>query len=258
MWSVLRKTLITIYFWLGVVLATLITGLCVMIFVICNFMLKQAGGYELLPAHTYVTMCIEDIMANFIFLWMTFPRIWKVSTWEYPSHKLDNIRKNKYILASNHGSFIDTLFMALLPFKKTYTYNLKWSNIPVFGWMCLHAGYIGINPMTKGEVVEKTVHKVNMGYSVMIYPEGKRSHTQEKLLTPLKTGAFRIARESQTPILPLTFVGMSKAANKYGVIDAATMHIVVNKPQIVSESGDFEKDIEMFRNTIEETLHKYG
>ena len=47
---------------------------------------------------------------------------------------------------------------------------------------------------------------------MMIFPEGTRSKTQEML--PFKDGAFRLAIESQAPVLPIAVAGTRNAMAK--------------------------------------------
>jgi 1-acyl-sn-glycerol-3-phosphate acyltransferase len=48
--------------------------------------------------------------------------------------------------------------------------------------------------------------------SVMIFPEGTRSRTQDML--PFKDGAFRLAIEAQAPVLPIAVAGTRNAMAK--------------------------------------------
>lgn len=244
---ILRKILITIWFWLGVCLGAILAGAFSILFQIVNIFTKQQGWGEIMSSHDFITLCIEFFMADLIYYWMTVPRIWKVT--EYSSTKIDNINKllrKNYVLASNHTSIIDTMFMATFPFKKTYTYNKKWSKIPVFGWLCLWADYVGITPENKSRIVEMTVDKVKQGYSVMIYPEGTRSKTPW-ILQELKTGAFRVAKDADVKVMPIVFHGCSDAVNRYGIADIAHVKIAFLMP---FEVEDVKEGVEKFRRTV--------
>ena len=54
--------------------------------------------------------------------------------------------------------------------------------------------------------------KLKQGSSVYIYPEGTRSETGE--MGPFKSGAFSLAKRTQTPILPIAIIGSKDALPK--------------------------------------------
>ena len=234
-----RKLLCTIWFWTGTVIATLLAAAAVLCTVPCRELNQR-------QTHDRITFHIEYIMARFIYYWMTLPRIWSYKIVYEAEETKEAINKNPgaYVLASNHSSIIDTLFMAMLPFNKTYTYNSKWSKVPVFGKMCVEAGYVGIEPASKnrGKIVDKVVKRIQSGYSVMVYPEGTRSRNPTKLMDKIKTGAFRMAQGAQRPVLPLAFLGMYRGMSRYGIVDTAKMCCVVCTPIFVPSNKPLPKD----------------
>jgi 1-acyl-sn-glycerol-3-phosphate acyltransferase len=231
----IRRIFITIWFWFWTILATILLQAAVYIF----------GARE----HNSITFLIENLMANMIFLSMTLPRIWK-----FNAYNITDVDENDYsdangpfLLASTHNSIVDTLFMALFPSKKSYTFNLKWSWIPIFGPLCLRANYIGINTSDsaqKANVVKNTIERMNEGYSIMIYPQGSRSLTPEKPITPedLKHGTFTIAKEGGFKILPIAIEGTDKAMMRGGWCDVATIRFIVGKPFNVIDIEQGKKD----------------
>ena len=262
--ATLRKILITLWFWTGTVLATLITGLVVLMSVPFRELNQR-------QTHDRITFHIEYIMACFIYYWMTLPRIWSYTVLYESDEAREAVINNKgaFILTSNHSSIIDTLFMAMLPFQKTYTYNGKWSNVPIFGKMCKEAGYVDTHPKTKEKqsVVDTVIKRVNSGYSVMIYPEGTRTKDPTKLTEKIKTGAFRIAQGSQRPVLPLAFLGMYRGMSRYGIVDIAKMACVICMPINVQQNNEeseekiddreeIDKAVQRFRATLDKHLVK--
>jgi len=254
---IIRKLIVTVWFWFGVVFACGLSGVlfCIMYF------LQTVIQRKLFSNHDLVTLCIEDVMAIIIYKWMVIPGIWRVYSYAPKGENLpgndfsvglscDMFSRNKSfqkILASNHTSIIDTLFMSLIPVKKSYTYNKKWAWVPVFGWMCVFGDYIGISQSNKSTIVDRVVGRIREGYSVMIYPEGTRSKDPRKL-QPMKTGAFRIAMISGVPILPITFHGTVSAVDRYGLADFADIRIAYGEQfqvtDIVSGMKNFEEIIE--------------
>jgi 1-acyl-sn-glycerol-3-phosphate acyltransferase len=76
---------------------------------------------------------------------MSWPGFWTLNIYKDKNIPNTDLSKGPFILAPNHTSIIDTLYIAILNYKKTYSYNLKWSWVPLFGQLCLLADYIGID-----------------------------------------------------------------------------------------------------------------
>ena len=55
-----------------------------------------------------------------------------------------------------------------------------------------------------------------MGNSVMLFPEGTRTHDGN--IQPFKTGAFRLALDTKSPILPVAIKGTYDAINKNSLL----------------------------------------
>lgn len=248
----LRKFFITIWFWLWVCIATALTGIFATVIVLLKYITESQGLYTVpYDTHDLITINIEGMMTWIIYYAMTLPRFWKMETYNEKNFNLEELEKGQFILASNHSSIIDTLFMSMMPCRKTYTYNTKWSMVPVFGWLCVWAGYIGID--TKSEASRKSVvgqvaDRVRRGYSVMIYPEGTRTRNPYIIAETIKSGAFRISQETKVPVLPIVFNNTFQAVDHYGIADIANIDIIITHPLEIKEDlheykGDFLRAI---------------
>ena len=227
--SAVRRTLITLWFWLGVVIATALTGISYVI-------LPLGWLWPSVSQHDRITFLIENIMTTFILSWMTLLGLWKVNHYHFKkSGSRPKDSNGPFLLAANHNSLIDTLFISDLAYKKTYTYNVKWSNVPVFGWLCIAADYIGIDTSSaeqKAKVVPKITAAIKNGYSVMVYPQGTRSRKPDSPIIPedVKTGAFRVAVQGKCQILPIVIRGSNKIVSRYGIVDWGVVDIVYCDP----------------------------
>lgn len=240
----IRILLVTIWFWLGASIATLLLGLVVILF----------GARD----HDLITALIEQIMAGFIHLWMTIPGIWTFKVMKIAGLNEDLIDETKgpFLLAANHNSIIDTLFMALLPHHKSYTFNAKWSWVPIFGQLCVKAGYVSIdtsNVEKKAQVVPNIISMMKNNYSIMIYPQGTRSQTPEDPILPsqLKHGTFTIASKGDFKILPIAIKGSHKAMMRGGWCDVATVEMILCEP---FNCHDVEEGRGTFCRAINEAL----
>lgn len=147
----------------------------------------------------------------FIRLWA---RIWAfLSGISYEIHggKLIDL-KRPYIYIFNHRSFTDAVFVPLAIQQDIRTIGKKeLSKIPIFGTL---VGKFAVwvdrsNPVSRNESLEALLLILQTGQSVVVAPEGTRNNTSESLL-PFQKGAFRLAVETQTPVIPIAVIGADK------------------------------------------------
>lgn len=121
-------------------------------------------------------------------------------------HRPDPARQ--YIFVLNHISYLDAAIAVesiRQPFRALGRHDLK--RIPVFGWI-YRAFVIMVDRGNKEDRARSLVdlrRALDHGISILIFPEGTFNETDQ----PLKSfynGAFRIAIETQTPILPVVLL----------------------------------------------------
>ncbi len=121
----------------------------------------------------------------------------------------ENIRKDQsYIYTSNHTSYLDIPGVCLTVPKQIRPLAKKeLQDIPVFGWIVKPACVVvdrSSNESRKRSMAHlKDVLK--RGISILIFAEGTQNRTTE-VLQPFYDGAFRIAVETQQPILPMVIL----------------------------------------------------
>lgn len=123
--------------------------------------------------------------------------------------------RRPYIGVSNHESFADIYLISHLPWEMKWLSKESIFAIPVVGWMMRMAGDIEVrrsDTRSRIEALGLIRDRLKRRVSVMVMPEGTRSTTGEVL--PFKDGAFRVAIETGTPILPMAVAGTSNAMRK--------------------------------------------
>ena len=159
------------------------------------------------------------LLHNFTSLWSSI--ILAVNPyWRTKITGKEKVRRGEtYVMVSNHQSGADilVLFKLFLPFiwvaKKELFY------VPFIGWNMSLNRYISLErsrSKSKRMMMDKAVAVIRKGNSVMIFPEGTR--TKDGNLQPFKSGAFRLALETGSPLLPIAIKGTFYAIKKGGFI----------------------------------------
>jgi 1-acyl-sn-glycerol-3-phosphate acyltransferase len=113
-----------------------------------------------------------------------------------------------YVAVSNHESYADIFLISHFPWEMKWLSKDTMFRIPVMGWMMRMANDIPIVRGKRESIVSAMRgcrDRLGKRVSVMIFPEGTRSATEE--LLPFKDGAFKLAVEAGVPILPIAVAG---------------------------------------------------
>jgi 1-acyl-sn-glycerol-3-phosphate acyltransferase len=122
----------------------------------------------------------------------------------------ENIRRGQnYVYLANHSSHVDIpVVMAAIPDQIRIILKKSLTRIPIWGWALKASPFITIdrsNPAAATESLAEAVRKIRAGASILLFPEGTR--TSDGKLQPFKRGAFRLAFDSKTPMLPVAITG---------------------------------------------------
>ena len=119
--------------------------------------------------------------------------------------------KKPAVYIANHASFLDILLTTMLnPHLVLLTNRWVWRS-PVFGAVVRMAEYY---PVADGaeQSLEPLRDLVSRGYSVVIFPEGTRSYTDE--IHRFHKGAFYIAEQLKLDIIPIVLHGVHYTMQK--------------------------------------------
>jgi 1-acyl-sn-glycerol-3-phosphate acyltransferase len=147
--------------------------------------------------------------------------LWRFHT----SGKMIDDPRRPYVVVANHESFVDILLISHLPWEMKWLAKKDFFQYPLVGWMLRLAGDIRLVRGNKDSIInamESCKDRLAKKTSVMIFPEGTRTRSGE--MGAFKDGAFRLAIETGTPILPLVVHGTYEALVsgdwRYGVCEA--------------------------------------
>jgi 1-acyl-sn-glycerol-3-phosphate acyltransferase len=168
------------------------------------------------------------------------------------------------ILASNHLSYADWLFMPLtLPRRVTFVAKAEYFTTPgVKGWFQKKffsgAGQVPIDRSgaTAAEGALKAARRILAeGELFGIYPEGTRSHDGK--LYRGKTGVARLALETGVPVIPVAVVGTDVVAPPGQTFGRLTRPIVrFGKPLDFSRYQGMENDRYILRSITDEIMYE--
>jgi 1-acyl-sn-glycerol-3-phosphate acyltransferase len=115
-----------------------------------------------------------------------------------------------YVFVSNHLSYMDTpVVLANIPVQFRFLAKRGLFQIPLLGTHLARAGHIPV-PRDDARAAVKTMTTAaqairERGISLLIFPEGGRSHTGE--LAAFKEGAAYIAIRAGVPLVPVALKG---------------------------------------------------
>ncbi len=168
------------------------------------------------------------------------------------------------ILASNHLSYADWLFMPLMiPRRVTFVAKAEYFTGPGFkGWLQRRffsgAGQVPID-RSGGRAAEGAISTglriLRRGELFGIYPEGTRSH--DGRLYRGKTGLARIALEAKVPVIPVAVVGTNVIAPPGKVFGRYSRpRVRFGKPLDFSRYEGMESDRFVLRSITDEVMYE--
>jgi 1-acyl-sn-glycerol-3-phosphate acyltransferase len=169
-------------------------------------------------------------------------------------------RNTPVIYISNHRSLFD--IPALLASVKDdirIMYKAELNSIPVFGWLLHLSPYIAINRSDSRDAlasIRTTAEEIRSGTSVLIFPEGTWSTTEEVL--PFKRGTVVLSATASIPLVPLAMKGTEQIvpADTYtfspGVVQIAFGNLI--QPTTLSTREGEKEFAKSLHSTVVELL----
>jgi len=118
--------------------------------------------------------------------------------------------QHNYIFCMNHMSILDTpVLVQSIPFFTRAFQDIRHFKIPVYGSLCRMLGQL---PVEKGNSElnesshQQALEMLRRGGCFAVFPEGHRS--RDGRLAAFYPGAFRLAIESQVPLIPVVTRGL--------------------------------------------------
>lgn len=155
---------------------------------------------------------------RFSWIGYTFLKAWSLifsilTFIRYSIQGKENFKKgNSYIYVSNHTSFLDIPGVCLtIPGEFRPLAKKELLKLPVFGMIAKGAAIIvdRSSAESRKKSIDKLKQVLKEGINILLFAEGTQNRSKE-VLQPFHDGAFRIAIDTQQPILPIVIIGAGK------------------------------------------------
>lgn len=133
---------------------------------------------------------------------------WKVEV----SGKENLDKKRTYIIVANHQSLADIILAYQLKCQFKWVSKKSLFNLPFVGWSLALAKHIKLERGNFGsikKIYREAAYWLRNGVSVLFFPEGTRSSTNE--MGDFNNGAFKLAIKERVPVLPILIEGTGTA-----------------------------------------------
>lgn len=173
---------------------------------------------------------------------------------------LPELNDGPYVIVANHSSYLDIILMyRILPKTKFLFIGkselLRWPIINIF----FKKVDIAVNRDRRSSGMQSILRakaELINGWSIVIFPEGGIP-VNTPILNPFKNGAFKLAIDSEVPILPISIINNWQLFNVdpilTGLARPGMARVVVHKP--VPTVGMDKKDLIPLRQQVFETIN---
>jgi 1-acyl-sn-glycerol-3-phosphate acyltransferase len=145
---------------------------------------------------------------------------WFNPAWRVRVEGREKIRPEAtYLMVANHQSLLDILVLFRIFAHFKWLSKIENFRVPLIGWNMSLNRYIKLkrgDPASIRRMFESCRRTLREGSSIMVFPEGTRS--PDGRMRDFKTGAFELAKSTQTPILPIVLDGTANALPKRGFV----------------------------------------
>jgi len=168
-------------------------------------------------------------------------------------------KSKQYIFVANHNSYMDipTIFKAIRRRNVRVLGKSQMKLFPVFGYIYSKAVVMvdRSNIVDRSKSVRQLKSVLNRNVSIFIYPEGTFNETGN----PLKDfydGAFRIAIETQTSIIPILFLDSYDRLDSKSIFDISpgrSRAVFLDEVEVV---GLTLKDVQLLKKKVYDLMEK--
>jgi 1-acyl-sn-glycerol-3-phosphate acyltransferase len=178
--------------------------------------------------------------------------------WKLTVKGLENIDHNQtYVIVANHQSLADIIIIYQIKMYFKWVAKAELLKVPFIGGLLWVNDHVLVSREDLGsvkEVYRKAGAWLRSGVSMLFFPEGTRSPTDE--MGEFKNGAFKLAIKEKRPILPVYLGGTREAIPKGGFVfkTKGVGRLVVHPP--IDTSALTIADYGSLRDRVRDLLQK--
>lgn len=149
-------------------------------------------------------------------------------------------KETGYVFVANHQSAYD-----IFSIYGYLGHNFRWMmkaplrKIPFVGWACEWSKQIFVDnssPSATRRTMLQAEEVLSRGMSLVIFPEGAR--TWDGSMRPFKRGAFKLAKEFDMPLVPITIKGAFEVMPRWKMLPRpGHITIIVHRPVTFADYG---------------------
>lgn len=182
--------------------------------------------------------------------------------WKLEVKGLENIDKKKtYVIIANHQSLADIIVLYKTKMQFKWVAKNSLFKVPFVGWCLSLAKHIRL---MRGDfssikrVYKDSAHWLRRDVSVLFFPEGTRSRTDQ--MNEFQNGAFKLAIKEKRPILPIVIDGTRDAIPRGSWIFTrkvyGKLHVLPAIDTTTFKANEFERLKNQVREEIEGVIEK--
>ena len=183
---------------------------------------------------------------------------WITPWWRVTIKGKEKIEPGKaYVLVSNHQSSVDIVLLYRLFVHFKWVAKKELFRVPIIGWNMTGNRYIALRRGKRTSIfrmMNDSIKNIKAGSSVLIFPEGTRS--EDSNIKNFKEGAFKLAIDSQTPIIPIVLDGTGFALPKKGFEFQGKQHFRIHILDEIQVDSYSENDIKSLTKNVQAIMTK--
>jgi 1-acyl-sn-glycerol-3-phosphate acyltransferase len=168
---------------------------------------------------------------------------------------IENLPAGACILAGNHESLSDIVYLYRLPFHVKWLVKKEFLRIPLFGMAIRLASYPVVDrgdPDSAVALLEEVGGHLAAGVPIVSFPEGTRS--PDGALRPFQSGTVRIAVANQVPLVPFGLAGSGYLLPSGSKVFARRAHVAIHIGQPISTAGATRKDVRRLNRELRQAI----
>ena len=229
------RIIFSVFAWIGVSLATVLFSL---LSVLCSVLLRPVDPDLKIPH------LINSVWARSIFF---LNPVWRLKVRGRGYLK----ERRGYVLVSNHASMSDIICLFLLGKQFKWVSKESLFQIPFLGWAMTAAGYVRLERGKHGSIresYEESIDWLRKNMPILIFPEGTRSRNGR--LGAFKNGAFKLAVQTQKPIVPIVLSGTRTVLEKGNFLFSPSVRCTVKILKPIPTEGYNPSDFHALRDLV--------